>query len=317
MKPVRYAGEPDPEKLDEFITFLQWHFCFCPCSEEEKVLVAACYLDGAALKWWTQQCRTNPRPLEIRTLQAFTDRLVEQFMPKSIRFEASEKLLKIKQGNLSISQYIDRFQTLLRQAFEMSPQFQYQCFMRGLNPSARDALAAHVRHSTTGVWPGLEEISAFFRREEEVNPTACFTASKTELKSDLEPMEVDAVGARYVSYRQTARRTGRTWGPTGGRAWGSQNTRKFDVEQRKCFLCNKPGHIVRNCKELQNYRRYQEQLYKERDGKGRKGQGHQGNERAPAQGAAQCGGLELEAPQAETLPESDQHYSAFQSTDRN
>ena len=162
MKPVRYAGEPDPERLDEFITFLQWHFCFCPCSENEKVLVAACYLDGAALKWWTQQYRANPRPLEIRTLQAFTDRLVEQFMPKSIRFEASEKLLKIKQGNLSISQYIDRFQTLLRQAFEMSPQFQYQCFMRGLNPSARDALAAHVRHSTTGVWPGLEEISAFF-----------------------------------------------------------------------------------------------------------------------------------------------------------
>ena len=156
-----------------------------------------------------------------------------------------------------------------------------------------------------------------FFREEEVNPTACFTASKPELKSDLEPMEVDAVGACYVSYRQTARRTGRTWGPTGGRAWGPQNTRKLDVEQRKCFLCNKPGHIVRNCKELQNYKRYQEQVYKERDGRGRKGQGDQGNERAPAQSAAQCGGLELEEPQVETLPESDQHYSAFQSTDRN
>lgn len=65
IKPVRYAGERDPEVLDKFITFLQRYFRFCPNCEEEKVIMAACFLDEEASQWWNQECGTEALPSGI------------------------------------------------------------------------------------------------------------------------------------------------------------------------------------------------------------------------------------------------------------
>ena len=310
IKPVRYAGERDPEVLDKFITFLQRYFRFCPNCEEEKVIMAACFLDEDASQWWNQECGTEALPSGIRTLQVFISRLTDRFMPKSVKQEATQKLTEIKQGNLAISQYIAKFQALMRRAYNMDPEQQYNCFVKGLNSGTRTTVVSWAAEKFgAGAFNALPHIIEHLRLNERITPALSSMDPKAELKSDFEPMDVDAVGVRSVSNKQKAVRA--------GRAWTSAVPRKPGVERRKCFYCGKLGHIQENCRRFQKARELEELFRNKYLALKGKGKQDQVNDRALASNAAQCRGLQLEEPQAETLQESDQLYSAFQSMDKN
>ena len=47
-RPQRYDGRGDAQALDEFVAGLRTYLHFCTESEEQRVLLASCFLEGEA-----------------------------------------------------------------------------------------------------------------------------------------------------------------------------------------------------------------------------------------------------------------------------
>ena len=51
-RPQRYDGRGDVQVLDEFVAGLRPFLHFYTESEEQRVLLASCFLEGEARQWW-------------------------------------------------------------------------------------------------------------------------------------------------------------------------------------------------------------------------------------------------------------------------
>ena len=51
-RPQRYDGRGDAQVLDEFVVGLRTYLHFYTESEEQRVLLASCFLEAEARQWW-------------------------------------------------------------------------------------------------------------------------------------------------------------------------------------------------------------------------------------------------------------------------
>ena len=196
----RYDGRGDAQVLDEFVAGLRTYLHFYTESEEQRVLLASCLLEGEARQWWFYLCNGHERPRGIDDVASFVRALLGRFMPRSAREQALGELRKLKQGKLSIDRYIEKYHSLVQKSHNVDPELQYQWFIAGLNPGERQALTTWTAGiDMKGEVVGLDTMVQFLRMKERRNATATALAEKGELvgggNPDLEPMDVEAVAA--------------------------------------------------------------------------------------------------------------------------
>ena len=124
--PQRYDGRGDAQVLDEFDAGLRTYLHFYTQSEEQRVLLALCFLEGEARQWWLYLCNGHERPREIDDVVSFVQAVLGSFMPRSGREQALGELRKLKQGKLSIDRYIEKYQSLVQKSHNVDPELQYQ-----------------------------------------------------------------------------------------------------------------------------------------------------------------------------------------------
>ena len=112
-RPQRCDGREDAQVLDEFVAGLRTYLHFYTESEEQRVHLASCFLEGEARQWWLYLCNGHERPREIDDVASFVQALLGRFMPRSAREQALGELRKLKQGKLSIDRYIEKYQSLV------------------------------------------------------------------------------------------------------------------------------------------------------------------------------------------------------------
>ena len=112
-RPQRY-GRGDPQVLDEFVAGLKTYLHFYTESEEQRVLLPSCFLDGEARQWWFYLCNGHERPRWIDDVASFVQALLGRFMPRSAREQALGELRNFKQGKLTIDRYIEKYQPLVQ-----------------------------------------------------------------------------------------------------------------------------------------------------------------------------------------------------------
>ena len=192
-RPPRYDGRGDAQVLDEFVAGLRTYLHFYTESEEQKVLLASCFLEGEARQWWFYLCNGHERPRGIDDVASFVRALLGRFMPRSAREQALGELRKLKQGKLSIDRYIEKYQSLVQKSHNVGPDLQYQWFIAGLNPGDRQALTTWTADKDMkGEVVELDTMVQFLRMKERRDATATELADKAELlgggNPDLEPM---------------------------------------------------------------------------------------------------------------------------------
>lgn len=285
-RPPRYDGRGDARVLDEFVAGLRTYLHFYTDSEEQRVLLASCFLEGEARQWWLYLCNGQERPTGIDTVASFVQALLGRFMPRSAREQALGELRKLKQGKLSIDRYIEKYQSLLQKSHNVAPELQYQWFLAGLAPGERQSLTAwSADRELRGEEVRMDTMLQFLRIKERRNATITALAEKGELlgeeNPDVEPMDIGAVTARPLQRRSDER--GRA--PTGGKA---SNRPQNEAQSRTCFFCGKAGHLIKDCRRMQKAKELERREWaSRRKSPEARGRGPQGNAKAPAQRAAQ------------------------------
>ena len=207
-------------------------------------------------------------------------------MPRSAREQALGELRTLKQGKLSIDRYIEKYQSLVQKSHNVDPELQCQWFIAGRAPGERQSVTAWAadRELKEEV-VGLNTMVQFLRIKERGNAAATALADKGELlgggNPDLEPMDIEAVAARTALRCREDRGEVPTQGIVAGRP-------RSDAQERTCSFCGKAGHMIKDCKRMQNakelWRRDRAARRRSPDISGRQ---PQGNAKAPTRRAAQ------------------------------
>ena len=87
-RPQRYDGRGDAQVLDEFAAGLRTYLHFYTEGEEQRVLLASCFLEGEARQWWLYLCNGHEWLRGIDDVASFVQALLGRFMPRSAREQA-------------------------------------------------------------------------------------------------------------------------------------------------------------------------------------------------------------------------------------
>lgn len=85
------------------------------CNDREMVLYAACRLEGLAADWWYAYTAAHVAPNTI-TWQEFRESFRAHHIPSGVINLEQREFLTLKQGNMTVNKYLDKFTQLSRYA---------------------------------------------------------------------------------------------------------------------------------------------------------------------------------------------------------
>ncbi|XP_028078909.1 uncharacterized protein LOC114280732 [Camellia sinensis] len=83
-------------------------------NEQHRVTMAAFQMEGEADHWW--EMIRSTRQVDTLTWRQFEDLFMEKYFPNSLRQEMIQEFLQLKQGKMSVTQYVNCFEALSRYA---------------------------------------------------------------------------------------------------------------------------------------------------------------------------------------------------------
>ncbi|XP_058217472.1 uncharacterized protein LOC131328554 [Rhododendron vialii] len=152
MKPPEFDGESsDPLVADHWLAQVCKIFNALRITEDDlRVSIVAIQLTGEANEWWESVLgarrdarrmtrvvnRINEPDVENLTWAEFEELFENQYFPETYRDQLREQFEKLEQGNMTVSEYATKFQSLSRFAPELVASEERKCrrFEKGLHP---------------------------------------------------------------------------------------------------------------------------------------------------------------------------------------
>jgi hypothetical protein len=131
--PLVFAHSADPMDAEDWLRTVERELHTAQCNDIKKVLYGPRLLRGAAQSWWESYLATHA-DLEAITWEEFRDTFRRCHVPAGLMTVKKDEFLALKQGSMSVSEYIDRFLQLSRYApkdVNTDAKRQYR-FLRGL-----------------------------------------------------------------------------------------------------------------------------------------------------------------------------------------
>ena len=110
-KPPSFSQVVDPLEADDWLRTIQKKLENACTEEIDKVPFATHYLEGDAAIWWDNTKAMWPVDDEI-TWDKFKDKFRKYHIPASIMKVKQHEFLALTQGNLSVSEYLNKFNHL-------------------------------------------------------------------------------------------------------------------------------------------------------------------------------------------------------------
>jgi hypothetical protein len=143
-KPPTFASSLDPLNADDWLKSIEKMLNIAQCSDREKVLYASGRLTGPAADWWDSYMAAHDA-VDTITWAEFSTQFRNYHIPAGL-MKIKKEFLSLKQGNMSVSEYRDKFIQLSRYApDEVADDARKQeHFTEGLNGPLQYALVAHT-----------------------------------------------------------------------------------------------------------------------------------------------------------------------------
>ena len=142
-RPPVFSKAEDPLEADDWLRVIEQKLAVNPCSEIQKAVFAAQQLRGPASAWWGNFLDIQPMGHQV-TWMEFRIAFREHHIPEGIMKMKLEEFLQLKQGNMSVVQYVGRFNYLSQYAKDQvnTDEKKKDCFLRGLDPKLQVMLLA-------------------------------------------------------------------------------------------------------------------------------------------------------------------------------
>jgi hypothetical protein len=144
-KPPTFASSPNPIDVDDWLKSIEKMLNLAQCSDREKVLYASGRLTGPAAGWWDSYVAAHDAA-DIITWAEFSTQFRNYHIPAGLMKIKKKEFLSLKQGNMSVSEYRDKFIQLYRYAPDevADDERKQEHFTEGLNSPLQYALVAHT-----------------------------------------------------------------------------------------------------------------------------------------------------------------------------
>lgn len=217
--PRKFSGKAS--ELDPFFSALHRKFLepyWRTVPDKTKIEHATKLFEGEAAEWL--DCAWRQESDWFGTFVDFEESIRLNFGGTNESRDASAKLLALKQGSGSCQAYWRRFQILAgRAGYRWTDKPLVDMFLLGLKPLVRKALAGNPN-----LRKDLEELALVACTVDAQTSHIWIGGPKESDETPSTPMEIDAVALRTR---------------TAGRP-----------EMRRCFACNKVGHLKAQCRSL-------------------------------------------------------------------
>jgi hypothetical protein len=144
-KPPTFASSPDPLDADDWLKSVKKMLNIAQCSDREKVLYASSRLTGPAADWWDSYVAAHDAADTISWAELTTQFRNYHILAGLMKIK-KKKFLSLKQGNMSVSEYREKFIQLSRYAPDevADDERKQEHFTEGLNGPLQYALVAHT-----------------------------------------------------------------------------------------------------------------------------------------------------------------------------
>jgi hypothetical protein len=110
-----FSHAVDPLDVDDGLKVIGKKLDITQCNDQEKVLYASGRLEGSTSDWWDAFTAAHPNADTI-TWQEFQVNFCAHHIPSGIMKLKKKEFLSLTQGNMTVSEYRDRFTQLSRYA---------------------------------------------------------------------------------------------------------------------------------------------------------------------------------------------------------
>jgi hypothetical protein len=143
-KPPTFTSSPNPLDVDVWLKSIEKMLNIAQCSNREKVLYASGRLTGPAADWWDSYVATYDAA-DTTTWVEFSTQFRNYHIHARL-MKIKKEFLSLKQGNMSVSEYRDKFIQLSRYAPDevVDDERKQEHFIEGLNGPLQYALVAHT-----------------------------------------------------------------------------------------------------------------------------------------------------------------------------
>ncbi|XP_020203840.1 uncharacterized protein LOC109789333 [Cajanus cajan] len=112
--PPQFTGVDGPEVVDQWIEEMEKIFMVMHCPEERKIVYAVYMLVGEASFWWKGSQAMMEARGEVVNWENFRKVFLEKYFPDSSRYAKEAEFLRLQQGNMSVQEYVVKFEHLAR-----------------------------------------------------------------------------------------------------------------------------------------------------------------------------------------------------------
>ncbi|XP_020208850.1 uncharacterized protein LOC109793789 [Cajanus cajan] len=244
--PPQFTGVDGLEVADHWIEEMEKIFMVMHCLKERKLVYVVYMLVGEASFWWKGVQAMMKARGEVVNWENFKKVFLEKYFPDSARYAKEAESLRLQQRNMSIQEYVVKFEHLARYYSQaITEALRCRKFSEGLRYELKKTIvpmgimeflilvekAKTVERfeGRTRATKGLEGSSGFRRGKHPQKRPSPFQKGNTNKK----PMGT-ATTAAIQSFRSY-------------RCRGPHMMRDFPINNYVCFKCGKVGHMAKDC----------------------------------------------------------------------
>ncbi|CAN6362592.1 unnamed protein product [Urochloa humidicola] len=144
LHPPTFDHSSDPLDADDWLREVEKKLDLTTCDDFECVTLATHKLVGTARAWWDSYCDSHRNPAEI-TWDEFMEAFREHHIPEAIVDRKVEEFRNLKMGKMTVQEYTNRFQQLMRYAPDETntEKKKIYYFRKGLHHGMKLHLEAH------------------------------------------------------------------------------------------------------------------------------------------------------------------------------
>jgi len=230
--------------VDLFIFSMEKAFDYFRVEEQDKVSIAITYFREAALRWVQYLETTNQVSSDWNQFKAM---MIQHFKASNTETIIRNKLNSLRQ-QASVNTYNDLFNKLIIELPEIDEKTKLDIYRRGLKPSVQLHVSLSNPNNLIDAQTTAMNVDNIFAATFHKRSTAQFlprnnTQTPHNTITTSVPMEL---GSLDQHQDETIDRANHVSTYQGNRKLSPDLFKRL-MEEKKCFKCQRTGHIARNC----------------------------------------------------------------------